>query len=42
MIKEKHAYVALDFKKEMEKFKNSSEFDVDYTLPDGNVLTIGN
>ena len=39
-IKEKLAYVAYDYEAEMDKAKNSSECDVSYTLPDGNVITI--
>jgi actin, other eukaryote len=41
-IKEKVAYVALDFDAEMQKSIESSELDVFYTLPDENVITIGN
>ena len=41
VIKEKCAYVALDFDKEMWKAERSSECNIDYPLPDGNVLTIG-
>ena len=39
-MKEKYAYVAYDYNAEMNKAKNSSECDVSYTLPDGNVITI--
>ena len=39
-IKEKLAYVALDYDEEMAKAKNSSECDVSYTLPNGNVITL--
>jgi actin-related protein len=38
-IKEKHAYVSLDFQKDMKK-KNYKE--IQYTLPDGQEITIGN
>merc|ERR1712157_290128 len=41
-IKEKHAYVALDFDNEMKKANESNELEVTYTLPDGNTVTIGN
>ena len=40
-IKEKLAYVALDLDWEMKKAESSSECRADYTLPDGNVVTIG-
>jgi actin len=41
-IKEKLGYVAYDFEAEMQKAETSSEIDARYTLPDGNVMTIGN
>jgi actin len=41
-IKEKHSYVALDFDTELKNSGESSNKDVNYTLPDGQVITIGN
>jgi len=41
-IKEKHAYVALDFDTELKASSESSVKEVPYTLPDGQVITIGN
>jgi hypothetical protein len=39
-IKEKLAYVALDYEAELAKYKESAANDKPYELPDGNVITI--
>jgi len=41
-IKEKVSYVALDFDAELKSFQESASKDVQYTLPDGNIVTVGN
>jgi len=41
-MKEKLAYVALDYDAEMKIASESSEVEKTYELPDGNIITIGN
>jgi len=41
-IKEKLCYVALDFRKEMTRSNTDSTIETNYTLPSGQVVTVGN
>jgi len=41
-IKEKLAYVALDFDEELTNSESSSECETNYELPDGSIITVGN
>merc|ERR1719223_471569 len=41
-IKESISYIALDFDAEMKAFDRGDVSTVDYTLPDGNIIEIGN
>jgi len=41
-VKEKLAYVALDYNEELAAAEASSDMEKQYELPDGNVITVGN
>jgi len=41
-IKEKKCYISLDYEKELKTFSESSAKDVQYELPDGQIVTVGN
>ncbi len=41
-IKEKLCFVALDYEEALKKSYNSSEYEKNYEMPDGKVITIGN
>merc|ERR1719373_1417490 len=40
-IKEKLAYVSMDYDQDVEKAADSSEVEKQYELPDGNIITVG-
>jgi len=40
-IKEKLAYVSMNFEQDLEKAADSSEIEKQYELPDGNIITVG-
>jgi actin len=40
-VKEKLAYVAMDYEEELAQAEQSSELEKNYELPDGNIITIG-
>eukprot|EP01083_Nonionella_stella_P242506 845871_1 len=39
-IKEKHCYCALDYDKELVKSQNTTDIQLDHTLPDGETITV--
>jgi len=41
-IKEKLAYVALDFNEEMQKYQSGASQEVTFDMPDGSVISVGN
>ena len=41
-IKEKLCFVAQDYEEALKKSYNSSEFEKNYKMPDGKIITIGN
>merc|ERR1712173_563209 len=41
-VKEKLAFCALDFDADMKQAAESNEIEKTYTLPDGNIITVGN
>ena len=41
-IKEKLCFVALDYEEALKKSYNSSEYEKNYEMPDGKIITIGN
>ncbi len=41
-IKEEKCWVAIDYEQSIKDFEESSDKDVQYELPDGNVITVGN
>eukprot|EP01083_Nonionella_stella_P000474 1341_1 len=40
-LKQKHAFITLDYDTALEAADTSSEFEVNYELPDGQVITVG-
>ena len=41
-IKEKLCFVALDYETALKESNNFSQFEKNYEMPDGNIITVGN
>ena len=42
IIKEKLCFVALDYEEALKKSDSSNEYEKNYEMPDGQIITIGN